>query len=153
MKGKLFGRFRGQEPKGLPQEATRQRRSRWIRTNNQSMKTTTDTVPIVRRRRRHDETFKREAVELSRKGDRGIGELARELGVREGTLYRWRQIYAASSVPAKSTNVSGALLERDQEIRRLRAELIRMQERETILKKSLGILSETPVRGMPRSKP
>ena len=97
--------------------------------------------------------FKREAVELSRKGDRGIGELARELGVREGTLYRWRQIYAANSVTGKSTNVSGALMEKDQEIRRLRAEVIRMQERETILKKSLGILSETPARGMPRSKP
>ena len=117
------------------------------------MKTTTDTVPPGRRRQRHDETFKREAVELSRQGGRRIGELARELGVREGTLYRWRQIYAASSVTGQSANVSGALVEKDQEIRRLRAEVIRLQERETILKKSLGILSETPARGMPKLRP
>ena len=32
----------------------------------------------------------------------------------------------------------------------LRYELVRMREREDALKKSLGILSETPERGMPR---
>ena len=35
---------------------------------------------------------------------------------------------------------------------RLRAELIRMRERENVLKKSLGILSETLESGMPRFK-
>ena len=39
-----------------------------------------------------------------------------------------------------------------QENARLRAELIRMRERESVLKKSLGILSETPESGMPRLK-
>src|ERR1035437_7577920 len=37
-----------------------------------------------------------------------------------------------------------------KENERLRSELIRMREREEALKKSLGILSETPERGMPR---
>ena len=37
-----------------------------------------------------------------------------------------------------------------QENARLRAERIRMRERETVLKKSLGILSETPGSGLPR---
>jgi hypothetical protein len=41
--------------------------------------------------------------------------------------------------------------EKDEEIRRLRAEVGRLRERETILKKSLGILSETPGSGMPES--
>ena len=40
----------------------------------------------------------------------------------------------------------------EKEIGRLRAELIRMREREVVLKKSLGILSETPESGMPRSR-
>ena len=38
-------------------------------------------------------------------------------------------------------------------IERLRTELVRMQDREIVLKKSLGILSETPGSGMPKSKP
>jgi hypothetical protein len=42
--------------------------------------------------------------------------------------------------------------EKDAEIRQLRAELSRMREREIVLKKSLGILSETPESGMPGSK-
>ena len=39
-----------------------------------------------------------------------------------------------------------------EEIARLRDELVRMRERETVLKKLLGILSETPGSGMPGSK-
>lgn len=42
------------------------------------------------------------------------------------------------------------LAEAEKEIGRLRAELIRMREREIVLKKSVGILSETPESGMPR---
>ena len=42
------------------------------------------------------------------------------------------------------------LREAGKEIGRLRAEVIRMREREVVLKKSLGILSETPESGMPR---
>ena len=38
-----------------------------------------------------------------------------------------------------------------REIARLRAEVVRLRERETILKKSLGILSEPPGSGMPGS--
>jgi len=42
--------------------------------------------------------------------------------------------------------------EKDEEIRQLRAEVVRMREREIVLKKSLGILFETPGSGMPRSR-
>jgi hypothetical protein len=38
-----------------------------------------------------------------------------------------------------------------REIARLRGEVVRLQEREMILKKSLGILSEPPRSGMPKS--
>jgi hypothetical protein len=40
--------------------------------------------------------------------------------------------------------------EKDAEIRRLRAELVRMREREIVLKKLLGVLSETPDSGIAR---
>jgi transposase-like protein len=65
-------------------------------------------------------------------------------------LYQWRNKYAPRrGVPAGAPQ---SLEDATQEIARLRGELVRMQEREIILKKSLGILSETPERGMPKSR-
>ena len=105
-----------------------------------------------RTRREFDETFKRNAVALTMKGDRSIREVADQLGIRNTLLGTWRRKYAP--VPASASGVKGAMSseEKDAEIAALRAELIRMREREIVLKKSLGILSETPERGMPRLK-
>jgi len=97
-----------------------------------------------------DETFKHHAVDLTlKRGERTICSIAEELGISEWTLYRWRQQYAprlGAGAPAANSPE-----DKDREIARLRAELVRMQEREIVLKKSLGILSETPGRGLPRS--
>jgi transposase-like protein len=103
--------------------------------------------------RRYDETFKRHAVELSLRGDRGIAAIAEELGITPWTLRLWRKRFAPR--PAGRGGVAADLApeEKDEEIRRLRAELVRMREREIILKKSLGILSETPRSGIPGSRP
>lgn len=98
----------------------------------------------------YDETFKRNAVELSLRGDRTVAQLAHELGVSAWVIYRWRKLYGP---PVKAAGAPPQTMEqKDEEIRRLRAELVRMRERETVLKKSLGILSETPESGMPGSK-
>jgi transposase len=101
-------------------------------------------------RQEFDETFKHHAVDLTlKRGERTICSIAEELGISEWTLYRWRQQYAprlGGGAPATNSPE-----EKDREIARLRAEIVRMQEREIVLKKSLGILSETPGRGLPRS--
>ena len=76
--------------------------------------------------------------------------VARELGIPAWSLYEWRKLYAPR--PGDSGPEPQTLAEAEKEIARLRAEVIRMRERETVLKKSLGILSETPERGMPGSK-
>jgi transposase-like protein len=76
--------------------------------------------------------------------------VAQELGVSESMLYDWRRKYAAR--PGAETGAPQNLEDATKEIERLRGELVRMQERENVLKKSLGILSETPESGMPRSK-
>ena len=102
-------------------------------------------------RRQYDENYKRHAVELTLQGGRTIGAVARELGVAESMLYDWRRKYAAR--PGVTTGAPQSLEAATEEIARLRGELVRMQERETILKKSLGILSETPGSGMPKSRP
>ena len=101
-------------------------------------------------RRHYDENYKRHAVELTLRGDRSVTQVAGELGVAESMLYDWRRKYAPR--PGAATEAPQSLDEATQEISRLRSEVVRLQEREIILKKSLGILSETPGSGMPKSK-
>jgi transposase len=98
-----------------------------------------------------DETFKRHAVDLTLRGDRTVKQVADELGITTWTLYRWRGLYGPrpTGAPAPRTMTEA---EKDEEIQRLRAENVRLREREVVLKKSLGILSETPPSGMPGSK-
>ncbi len=99
-------------------------------------------------RRKYDETYKRHAVELTLHGDRTVKTVAKELGIPGWQLYEWRKLYAPRPGAGGPTPLT--LEEAVKENGRLRAELIRMREREEALKKSLGILSETPERGMPR---
>jgi transposase-like protein len=72
--------------------------------------------------------------------------VARELAVPESMLYAWRRQFAPRPPPPRSLEAAEA------ENAQLRAEIVRLQERELVLKKSLGILSETPGRGLPKSK-
>ena len=100
-------------------------------------------------RRKFDETYKRHAVELTLQGGRTIKTVAEELGIPAGALYEWRRLYAPRP---RGGAAPQTLEEAEKEIGRLRAEVMRMREREHVLKKSLGILSETPESGMPGSK-
>ena len=98
-------------------------------------------------RRKFDETYKRHAVELTLHGDRTVKIIAKELGIPAWALYEWRKLYAPR--PGDGGPAPQSLEEAEKEIGRLRAELIRMREREIVLKKSVGILSETSASGMP----
>jgi transposase-like protein len=89
-------------------------------------------------------------VDLTLQGTRSVRQIAEELGVTDSILYEWRRLFASRPGADTGTPQTGA--EKDEEIRRLRAEVVRMREREIVLKKSVGILSETPESGMPRLK-
>lgn len=104
-------------------------------------------------RRQYDDQFKRRAVELSERGDRTVREVARELGMGEDLLYAWRREQGVALrrgvlMPTQPRSV----MEIERENRELRVKLSEMEAREIILKKSLGILSETPGSGMPKWK-
>ncbi len=75
----------------------------------------------------------------------------RLVGIRAPLLYRWAHLERepnASKAEPKSKRSVEAL---EAEIRRLRAENAKLLEQREVLKKSLGILSEVPPRGMPES--
>ncbi len=98
------------------------------------------------RRRKYDAAFKRQAVDLTLNGGRSVAQVAQDLGIRRELLTVWRARQMREELQRRPVAEVAA------ENQRLRAENARLRERETILKKSLGILSETPESGMPGSK-
>ena len=76
--------------------------------------------------------------------------VAKELGLPAWQLYDWRKQYAPKSggTGPEPQTLQEAMKENGQ----LRAEVVRLREREIVLKKSLGILSEAPESGMPKSR-
>ena len=105
-----------------------------------------------RKRREFDETYRRNAVNLTLKGDRSIRQIAGELGISDSLLHQWRRRFAPAPSGASGVKEAQTPEQKDELIAWQAAEIIRLREREIILKKSLGILSETPERGLPGSK-
>jgi transposase len=104
-----------------------------------------------RDRARYTEEYKKEALELWRNSGRSAAKVAAELGIRAPLLYRWARPKGQSNSIQKESRSGRSIEELEAEIRRLRAENAKLLEQREVLKKSLGILSETPPRGMPES--
>jgi transposase len=51
-------------------------------------------------RRRYTEAFKREAVRLMETSGKPIAQIARDLGVNDNNLYRWRERYGRQQQPS-----------------------------------------------------
>lgn len=106
----------------------------------------------ARDRASYTEQYKREALALWRASGRSAAKVATELGIRPPLLYRWARLErlpggGATGEPRPVRSVP----ELEAEIRRLRSENAKLLEQREVLKKSLGILSEMPPRGMPGS--
>lgn len=92
---------------------------------------------------RHDETFKRAAVELLVSSGKRPKQIAQELGVSIWNLRDWKKRYAPVATGAGRT-----LAQAEAENRTLREELQRVKIQRDILKKTLGIISAPPETGM-----
>ena len=102
----------------------------------------------ARERASYTEQYKQEALELWRASGRSAAKVAAELGIRPPLLYRWARLEHLPEPTARATSRAqpGEL---EAENHRLRAENAKLLEQREVLKKSLGILSEVPPRGMP----
>jgi transposase len=105
------------------------------------------------RHARYDAEYKREALKLWRSSGRSAAKVAAELGIRAPLLYRWARAEREPRVKNASANAVAQpdVASLQAEVERLRAENAKLLEQREVLKKSLGILSEPPPRGMPGS--
>jgi transposase len=93
-------------------------------------------------RRNYTEEFKREAVRLMESSGKPIAQLARELGINDNNLYRWRRVY--SNQPLPSMNGSQASrVELEAEVKHLRREMEVLRQERDILKKAMSIVSRS----------
>jgi transposase len=94
--------------------------------------------------------YKQQALELWRKSGRSAAKVAAELGIRPELLYKW-STNARQAHEGQAARGARSLAELESENQRLREENAKLFEQREVLKKSLGILSEPPLRGMPGS--
>ncbi len=58
-------------------------------------------------RRKYDEEFKKNAVKLSYASNKSVAEVARDLGISNGILYRCRQKYTAEGDKTRFATLEG----------------------------------------------
>lgn len=102
-------------------------------------------------RSHYSEEYKQQAVERWQSSGRSAAKVGAELGIRPALLFRWAKARRERKT-GQGARPARTLEEIEAENARLREENARLTEQREILKKSLGILSETPRRGMPGSK-
>jgi transposase len=87
--------------------------------------------------------FKEQAVLLSETSDKKLGEIANDLGIRESMLWRWKKELRETgerSFPGQGNRQAGTDIE--EEVRRLKQELLDVQMERDILKKAVAIFSK-----------
>ena len=97
---------------------------------------------MAKRSKKYTDEFKRDAVRLMRnRGKRTVAQIADDLGVTDGMLYRWADTLGKESTAKR--NEQGESLE--QENRRLRKENEQLRVERTILKKAAAFLCHASV--------
>jgi len=91
----------------------------------------------TRKRRRFTAEFKSEAVRLVASGGKPLAQIARELGINEQVLRNWKKQAQA----ADGSGVVPEHLAQEEEIRRLRRELLRVTEERDIFKKATAFFA------------
>ena len=99
-------------------------------------------------RREFTDEFKAEAVRLVTVEGHSARQVAKDLGIHESLLRRWRRKLEvrqarAAGVSSSGTVAASALVEQE-EIRKLKRENERLRMERDILKKAVAIFSETP---------
>lgn len=92
------------------------------------------------KRKVYTREFKLEAVRLANAGGTSIAQVARDLGINENTLHKWRQ--HAQQDAEQAFPGRGRLKPQDEENRRLRRELQKARQEIAFLKKAAVWLAQ-----------
>jgi transposase len=91
----------------------------------------------------YSKEFKEQAVLLTQTSGKKVGEIANDLGIRENLLWRWKKEFREAgerSFPGQGNRQQGTDLE--EEVRRLKQELLDVKMERDILKKAVAIFSK-----------
>ena len=102
----------------------------------------------VPERRKFDQTFKQEAVLNWLHSGKSAPVVAAELGIGANRLYAWRKLVPAVAGGKATTAKPGSLADLQAQLESSQRENRHLREQCTILKKTLGILSEPSSNGM-----
>lgn len=94
----------------------------------------------IKKRRVFDKEFKQRTVALINGGDKKVKEVAIDLGVDPGDIYRWVREY--KNDPQDSFPGKGKLKPEEEELRKLKRQLADVTEERDILKKAVAIFSK-----------
>lgn len=86
------------------------------------------------------EEFKQEAIRLATTSPQPIAKTARDLGIKESTLYSW--VTTAKNCAPSISNVQGNQVNLIEELNRLRKENARLKEEREILKKAAAFFAK-----------
>ena len=81
------------------------------------------------KRRKYSEEFKREAVNLTRQPEASVSQVARDIGVGSGQLFRWRR-----ELEGGVKAFPGSGVPRDQELLALKRELVKVKRERDFLR-------------------
>jgi transposase len=90
-------------------------------------------------RKGYSEEFKRETVRLLESSGKTVAQLARELGISDNNLYRWRELYGSQA----QMGTNGNMATTEAEVKRLRREVEVLRQERDILKKAMHIISRS----------
>ena len=101
---------------------------------------------MIRKHRIYDHTFKKEAVLMACREGVRLKDVAEQLDVHPNMLSRWKKEMRDNGVLSKAMakpSVPKSLKGDDVKLRRLERQLAEAQEENAILKKAIGIFSQT----------
>ncbi len=94
-------------------------------------------------RRHFDRQFKVDAVRLLNESGKPVAEVARELGVRDTILHRWKR-QLTPGADGRPTASAAAKTPEQREVEALRKKLAQVEEEREILKKAMAVFSRRP---------
>jgi transposase len=93
---------------------------------------------------KYPDAFRRDAISLVVKSGRPIADVARSLGINEGTLWNW--VRAARQAEQQATAPGSVTETEREELKRLRKEVIELQTHKEILKRAAAYFARKTIR-------